>query len=488
MISASVTNLPRRLFVLLIALLVILLAVLLTRCSEPAEHSITKAEPATTKAELGPVPASAQRHGDPEEGWRILVNEGYVTCGIPYQAWRRVAGTMDSEDTELPGRKGRNAGLPYFLNHHVDERGVELVTTNCLWCHGGRFQGRVIPGLGNQDLDFTRDPRGFVNAAGSYVSGPDQTAAWSKWARRMEVIAPYMITDTVGVNPAPNLTLALVAHRDGDSLAWSEEPLLAPPSETPLPVKVPPWWRMSKQHAMFHNAMGRGDHTRFMMMKALVCSDTVEEARRIDAMFADVRAYIASLEPPAWPYGIDEELAGQGRAIFEAHCASCHGTYGAEPDYPNLVVGLDQVGTDPTYALQAYEQSDHFMAWFNQSWYGQAAEARPALGYRAPPLDGVWITAPFLHNGSVPTLAALLDSSLRPTYWLRSFDSSDFDIDAVGWHFEALSHGKEGEPSDERRRRIYDTTLPGYSNQGHTFGDRLSGSERRALLEYLKTL
>jgi mono/diheme cytochrome c family protein len=263
---------------------------------------------------------------------------------------------------------------------------------------------------------------------------------------------------------------------------------MTPPPERPLPVSVPPWWRMGKKHAMFYNAMGRGDHARFMMMKSLVCTDSVEEARPIDAMFTDVRAYIAALEPPDYPFAVDATLAARGREVFEAQCTRCHGTYGAAGEYPNLVIGLEAVGTDPAYALKAYEESDRFMRWFNRSWYGDIAHAQPARGYVAPPLDGVWATAPYLHNGSVPTIESLLDSHKRPTYWVRSFDSKDFDTAVLGWTYEALSHGKQGTSDQEQRKRIYDTTLPGYSNAGHTFGDGLTDSERRAVIEYLKTL
>jgi mono/diheme cytochrome c family protein len=205
-------------------------------------------------------------------------------------------------------------------------------------------------------------------------------------------------------------------------------------------------------------------------------------------MFTHVRAYIASLEPPAYPYAIDETLAARGKPLFDEHCSSCHGTYGEEGEYPNRLVPLDVVGTDPAYARQAYEDSDRFMSWFNRSWYGQLAEARPALGYVAPPLDGVWITAPFLHNGSVPSIEALLDSGKRPAYWTRSFDSRDYDPEALGWAYRALDAGKASAPSARERARIYDTTLEGYSNAGHTFGDELTEDERRALIEYIKLL
>lgn len=443
--------------------------------------------PTVPKATPGAVAASEQRPGDPARGYDVVLNANYTTCGMPYSAWRRVADVPASEST-LDGREGRNAEMPYYLTVSENRQGVEIVTYNCLYCHGGRFDGEPVIGLGNESLDFTDDPRELAEAIGQYVSGSAAADAWRKWSERVGAIAPYMITDTVGVNPAPNLTLALIAHRDPDTLAWSAEPRMAPPPERPLPVSVPPWWRMSKKHSMFYNAMGRGDHGRLMMMKSLVCTDTVEEAEKIDAAFKDVRAYIESLQAPEYPFEVDESLAARGEGLFDEECAGCHGTYGPDATYPNLVVALDTVGTDPAYARRAYEESDRFMSWFNRSWYGELATARPAPGYVAPPLDAIWATAPFLHNGSVPTLRALLDSSRRPTYWVRSFDSTDFDEDALGWRYRALEHGKDGAESPRERKRIYDTTQPGYSNAGHTFGEDLTPAERRALLEYLKTL
>jgi hypothetical protein len=100
----------------------------------------------------------------------------------------------------------------------------------------------------------------------------------------------------------------------------------------------------------------------------------------------------------------------------------------------------------------------------------------------------VWASAPYLHNGSVPTIEALLDSSKRPQYWTRTFSSTDYDAVALGWKFTTLDHGQAAEPNATARTKIYDTTLVGYGNAGHTFGDDLDAGERTAVLEYLKTL
>jgi mono/diheme cytochrome c family protein len=215
---------------------------------------------------------------------------------------------------------------------------------------------------------------------------------------------------------------------------------------------------------------------------------TVDEARQIDAYFNDVRAYLDTISPPAWPFPIDAARAAAGQVVFERVCSACHGTYGAHPSYPNLVIPLDDVGTDGVLATGSAVYAEPFVAWFKESFFGETARFIPSRGYIAPPLDGIWATAPFLHNGSVPTLAALLDSSARPTFWTRSFDSRDYDPQAVGWTTTVVDHGQGAEADPDKRKLIYDTTQPGSGAGGHTYGDALSATDRAAVLEYLKTL
>jgi hypothetical protein len=132
---------------------------------------------------------------------------------------------------------------------------------------------------------------------------------------------------------------------------------------------------------------------------------------------------------------------------------------------------------------KANYQSPQFIGWFNKSWFAQGdhpARLEPFDGYIAPPLDGIWITAPYLHNGSVPTLEALMNSKLRPAFWSRDFDHPQYDYERVGWKYTR--------EDSARGTAVYNTGLPGYGNYGHTFGDKLSEPERRAVIEYLKTL
>jgi mono/diheme cytochrome c family protein len=451
-------------------------ALLLTACRDEA---------ATYRSDTGPVPATEQRPGDPDAGYTALVNAPYVSCGIPYDAFTRVVTEVDPTDM-LPGREGLNANLPYAFTAHETPDGVTVVTSNCLTCHAASIEGELIVGLGNEFADFTQDPRRFVLQSGNFVRGEAETRAWERWADRIDGIAPYIQTATVGVNPATNLTWALMAHRDPETLAWSAEPLIDPPQAEPLPISVPPWWGMRDKAAMFYTTIGRGDHSTFMLLASMLCVDDVAEFEAVDAYAADIRAYIASLEAPAYPHETDPEAVALGAAIYARGCASCHGGQGTP--YPNLVVPLDEIGTDPAYAVAATDGSrDRFYDWIARSPYGDAHSAAPARGYIAPPLDGIWATAPYLHNGSVPSLETLLSPPDRPTYWRHALPRA-YDREAVGWQFERLDTGQEAEDDPDLRRRIYDTTRHGYGNGGHTYGADMPAEDRAALIEYLKTL
>ena len=436
---------------------------------------------------LAPEP---QRSGDAAKGYRALVNEAYVPCGIPYSAYSMVFGAAKAADT-IPGREGRNATLAYNFTSMTTKDGVELVTSNCLTCHAGRIDGKLVVGLGNADGDFTSDAASQIQNTG-YVglllSDAKEKAEWQKWKERVDTVAPYSVLSTRGPNPADGFTAVLFAHHDPKTMAWSSTPLMDVPPPVDAPVDVPPWWRMKKKTSMFYVGGGRGDHARIMMTASILCTSSIEESRAIDTYFTDIRAWITSLEAPKYPYAIDQALADRGKPVFEATCSRCHGTYGTTPSFPNRVISTEEIGTDPLLASGTAQFAAPFVDWYKKSFFGEIARLEPQKGYVAPPLDGIWATAPYLHNGSVPTIAALLDSTKRPAHWTRAFDSTQFDRAAMGWIFTSVDHGKDGESDDTAKKALYDTGRIGYSNAGHTFGDALTPADRTAVIEYLKTL
>ena len=109
--------------------------------------------------------------------------------------------------------------------------------------------------------------------------------------------------------------------------------------------------------------------------------------------------------------------------------------------------------------------------------YCLANASEPLMAYKARPLEGIWSTAPYLHNGSVPTLYALLQAPAdRPkTFYVGS---RLFDPKHVGYDTRPVAPGNSF---------VFDTSLVGNSNKGHDYGvGALSETERLELLEYLK--
>ncbi|NJN78044.1 MAG: c-type cytochrome, partial [Saprospiraceae bacterium] len=145
---------------------------------------------------------------------------------------------------------------------------------------------------------------------------------------------------------------------------------------------------------------------------------------QVESDFRDIYAYLSSLVPPKYPYAIDDSLAAAGEKIFAKHCAECHGTYGAEQSYPETIVPISEIGTDRVRldALTLQHRADYARGWFANS--SDKTIVDPG-GYQAPPLNGVWASAPYLHNGSVPTLWHLMHSDSRPLIWRRQGDDYD---------------------------------------------------------------
>lgn len=436
----------------------------------------------STPAEAGffDIPPSPQRSGNPEAGYRYLLYGDVVRSGIPLELFRGLL----VENTDDLGRTGDGQGLPHMFNAVEAPNGVKVAAPTCLTCHAERLNGQLIIGLGANTSDYTRPaPSPLFDRAVEMRYGkqsPEWAAYWP-FSRSQKALAPYIRTAVRGPNPADKIFAVLAAHRRANDLAWLDSAQFYLPTEV-VPTDVPAWWLLKKKNALYYNALGRGDFARLSSASAMLTLTDSTEAHRVDAHMADVIAWIRTLQPPRYPYPIDSALAARGRVVFEKNCSKCHGTYGERPTYPNRVVELSRIGTDPLLA-QSYRQYPDYHTWYNRSWFARgphAGELRPTNGYIAPPLDGVWATAPYLHNGSVPTIADLLSSPQRPKYWRRSFDNSDYDPERLGWRYRT-----EDKPSGPE---TYDTTLPGYGNGGHTFGDHLGDAERRAVLEYLKTL
>jgi mono/diheme cytochrome c family protein len=250
----------------------------------------------------------------------------------------------------------------------------------------------------------------------------------------------------------------------------------------------PAWWLLKKKKTMYHTGGGDTRSVRSLMQFMLTPLNLPPAFDKAEADFADIREYLLTLQPPKYLLPVDKKLAAAGEELFRANCSRCHGTYGEKWTYPNRVVPLDEIGTD----RRRYDGiTKKFGDYYNKSWFAKDYKAIESDGYQAPPLDGIWATAPYFHNGSAPTVYHVLNSKARPKRFTRSYktDLDAYDAKKLGWKVKVLEEMPDpAGMSPWEFRKIYDTTQPGRGNGGHTFGDRLNEEERMAVIEYLKTL
>ncbi len=155
--------------------------------------------------------------------------------------------------------------------------------------------------------------------------------------------------------------------------------------------------------------------------------------------------------------------------------------------YPNAVIPIEVIGTDPVRWMAA---TDEVARLIEDTGAGDLLSVRPTDGYVAPPLTGVWATAPYLHNGSVPTVWHLMHPEHRPIEFEVGGHRLDFEqlgidgkLDDRGVYRYPREHKPWSQPV------VYDTRSLGQSNAGHDFQFvSLSEHEKRALIEYLKLL
>lgn len=397
-----------------------------------------------------------------------------------HQAGHRWPGGLrtDAYDVAFMKRYGlhpapyANDGYPMGLRRAPTLFGSGL-TTDCMLCHGGSIAGQSYIGLGNSSLDM----QGLYEDMAAADGRPPET--------------PFTFTRVRGTTEAAAMAVFLISYRDSD-LAVRTPPLDLGLRDD-LCEDPPAWWLLKKKRTMYLTGSGDARSVRSLMQFMMSPLNTPAMIKREEPTFADIREYLLTLEPPKCPFGIDRDLVSRGETLFRARCASCHGTYGEAWTYPNRVVPLEVIGTDPARCEGLSEAAgEHYNStWFAREragWLTDDYAARKTVGYQAPPLDGIWATAPYFHNGSVPTVYGVLNSRARPERFTRSYgtDAAAYDTRALGWRFRELRDGEEAPEAGPRG--VYDTRKPGRGNGGHTFGDDLSDDERFALIEYLKTL
>lgn len=203
----------------------------------------------------------------------------------------------------------------------------------------------------------------------------------------------------------------------------------------------------------------------------------------------DVFAFLRDYAPPRFPGPIDRQSAARGRGVYAAACASCHGAYDDGLEAPALVSFPNWTGPFDTDPARAEAFTPELISAVERSAYADHILARRTGQYAAPLLTGLWLSAPYLHNGSVPTLWHLMHPAARPTRFLTGGHRLDFarvgiaGRDAGGDYLYPDGYRPWSAPV------LIDTRTRGLSNRGHAAEfEALSAAQRRDLLEYLKLL
>lgn len=312
------------------------------------------------------------------------------------------------------------------------------------------------------------------------------------------------------------------------------------------PVGVPYLWDIARLNWVHYNAsfnqrvarnilqvLGNGGRTFFLDENGNVKNgpEKWESNFNIERLVETEEGY-ATLKAPEWPAEmlgkVNMKKAEQGKALFMANCASCHaphpiiGSNPAKPDWAVVTVPLPVIGTDSSEAAgfvnRRYDASKLFgkktppidgaaglelvtsemakyafnqLGWTEQQIAVANGDDRPNKvrgipAYKARPLDGIWSTPPYLHNGSVPNLYELLSppAERSVTFWLGTYEYDPVKIGYVS--------------KQAPKSFLFDTRLPANSNAGHAFTDdpktvgkigrKLSPDERLQIIEYLKVI
>lgn len=198
--------------------------------------------------------------------------------------------------------------------------------------------------------------------------------------------------------------------------------------------------------------------------------------------------FTSDLPADPYPFDIDLEKASQGKTLFIKNCAYCHSER-------NQIFTPQQVGTDPNRVLHFTKKitgfqgqtlsrlcnDNRFCLKSNGASYKINELVSPAKGYAAGSLEGIWARAPYGHNGSIPTLFALLTNK-RPSKFYRG--ALTYDTEKVGFTWDKNLPGTI----------LFDTNLDGNLNSGHNSPEVLgqawseNSEDLKNILEYLKTL
>jgi hypothetical protein len=366
----------------------------------------------------------------------------------------------------------------------------------CVACHSGRAAGQLIVGLGNKNIDvvqMAKDVNKLETWWKALVPDAKKNDAYREVEEDARAFSRYLADERIG-----NLTQGLVPISFIRGWFYRVHGEAIPDTLRRGQVKVPFLWGYEEKRKVGLFCDGYGDATELGWAVAveLAAGQRPETVREFYPEVKKAEELFNHFLPPKYPFAVNEEKALSGKEIFSRTCARCHGTYEKDSDGLPIFqsprfIPWTVVRTDDDRILG---NTPEFNAMVDRSPLGDLIRyTNLGQGYFAPRLNGVWARFPYLHNGSVPNVAALLTRpELRPQVFSleNAGDRDRFDEERLGL---TLPPSKAMEKhllwqAQAGKRSYYFTGRVGHSNQGHNFYTDLSDDEKRSIVEYLKTL
>lgn len=418
------------------------------------------------------------------------------TDGIPYWIWLvlprmfpdKLPGSGGYASLGMVWEEGRE--MPVGLSKKTI--GFDRVALNCAFCHSATYRARpedkptIVPAGPSHQFD----PQAYVRFLYACASDPrfnaDNIMKEIDYAYKLSAVERTLYRYVL----IPQTKKALLNQKE--QFAWMDsrpnwgrgriDPfnpikfgiLKQPMDDTIGNSDMVPIWNQKARAGMALHWDGLNTSEDEVVLSSAIGDGATRKYMERDNL-KQMQDWIANVQAPKYPFTINQDLAAKGDAIYKRDCASCHSAGGENTGkvLPVETTGTDRHRTDmwTAEAANAYNNYD--------GGYWGFKNFQKKTGYVSVILDGVWLRAPYLHNGSVPTLADLFETpDKRPKLFWRGYDV--YDQDKIGF----VTTGDEA----VRLGSKFDTAEAGNSNAGHLWGTTLSADEKKSLIEFLKTL
>jgi processive rubber oxygenase RoxA-like protein len=426
---------------------------------------------------------------------------GEDLAGVPYWIWRVLPLVFPEYLPDRPGEGYARLGFifePGTLDRPIGiserDKPITRVGLNCAACHTGTIRDspdappRVVLGMPAQGLNAEGYLRFLFNAARDPRFNSDVLLAairqvnpgFSWWEGLVYQYVAIPMTRDELLRTAGHYSW--IGRRTGlgpgriDAFDQYRTAFGLPTDEAIGPSDFPSVWNLRQRTGMQLHWDGSTDSLD-EASRSVILGMGASSASLDDASVDRLKGWLLDLQPPPFPRDrLNPERVQAGQVIYQTQCSACHA---ADGPLVGKVTPLQEIGTDPGRLQSFSPPLADAMDTLGDGHVWKFSHFRKTDGYVNVPLDGIWLRAPYLHNGSVPTLRDLLNApDQRPTTFIRGYDVYDY---AAGG-FVASGHNAE------RVGWRYDTRLQGNGNQGHLYGTQLGPDDKAALLEYLKTL